>query len=75
MIFKLFSYILIISPFPLAHPHISVSQYFVFDPLFTFFLCNISSTAVSSTNVYRLMNLKYLTLSHLSQASQSSVQL
>ena len=55
--------------------HVSVSQCFVFDPLFTYFLCNISSTAVSSINFYRLMNPKYLTLNHLSQASQSSVQL
>ena len=75
MIFKLFSYILICSFSTGSSTHVSVTQCFVSDPLLTYFLCSISSIAVSSTNFYRLMNPKYLTLIHLSQASQSTVRL
>lgn len=65
----------ILAPFLLPTLHTSASQCFVFNPLLTYFRSNISSTAVSSTNSYSLMNSTYLILSHLPHASQPSVQL
>lgn len=65
----------ILAPFLLPTPHTSASQCFVFNPLLAYFRSNISSTAVSSTSIYSLMNSTYLILIHLPHASQPSVQL